>query len=1028
MSDTSANLITAKGLVTFSNELSVPQGSLVNALNVNIDEQGVITPRRGNNDYGAEFGTSSDRLKQIAEYKNRVFRHYGSTLEFDDGTGNFIAFTGNFNEIEEGFRIKYQELNGNFYFTTDGGIKKISVVNSAGITANSVNDAGAVKAYDINATPVTSATGFMPTESKVAYRVVFGTTDVNGNLLLGSPSARFVVTNTSGVDQANADVEITLPSDLTTEYFYQLYRTAPIQISGSLTLADIDPGDEMNLVIENPITSSDLSTGTITVSDVTPDDFRENGTFLYTNEITGQGINQSNEPPPIAKDVEIFRNSMFYANTKTVHQLQITLLSAANFTAGTSELIVGGSSNVRRYVFDNTEDIPNQQVEISSSSSIAQAIDETARSLVKVINRDSSSPVYARYTSGASDLPGIIVLEARDLTDTEFYVATNDSAIVTSFNPQLPEIETLSSVEISGVDSLITAAGHGLSTGQEVYVNSPNTTPTINGKFEVTVLNANEFTIPTTITGEDLVGTDAFFFVSNDNIESDNQEFPNRIYFSKTSQPEAVPAVNFIDVGPKDQPIERILALRDNLFVMKTDGIYIVDGVTAPDFSVRLLESTTTIIAPDSAVVLGNLIYCLTTQGVTTITETGVSVISRVIEDRILGITNNTFDFRLKAFGVAYETARAYHLWLPTNVEDEVATQCYRYNYFERAWSRWDVPATCGLVTLLEDKLYLGDGSRNYLLQERKNLDRTDYSDRNFSLSIGSNDVNGVNIEISSVTDVAVGDVLVQEQYVTIAIFNRLLRKLDIDPGLDDEDYESTLAIVAGANITNSMQSLNDKLVTDDASGTITAKVISSDWETLRTQYNTLIDELNNAASDPNFNNYKKEESDTYVYEAVITSRNNLNNVVTVNYAPAFLEGGVELYKGYEKKIQWAPQHFGNPSQLKQVRESTIMFDQNNFYGAKVAYSSDISAGFVEVPFLGRGVGFWGSAVWGQKTPEYYYWGGDGNDVPFRTVVPRQKQRGRYLNMRFEHENAREFFRIVGISAVVRPLSTRAYR
>src|SRR5690606_33655051 len=126
--------------------------------------------------------------------------------------------------------------------------------------------------------------------------------------------------------------------------------------------------------------------------------------------------------------------------------------------------------------------------------------------------------------------------------------------------------------------------------------------------------------------------------ITNQDITSTNNESVNRVYFSKLGQPEAVPSVNYIDVGPQDQAIERIVALRDNLFVLKTDGVYIIDGVSAPNFSVRLLDNSSNIIAPDTAVVLSNQIYALSSQGVVTITETGVGIISRPIEDIILKV------------------------------------------------------------------------------------------------------------------------------------------------------------------------------------------------------------------------------------------------------------------------------------------------------------------------------------------------------------------------------------------------------
>jgi hypothetical protein len=133
------------------------------------------------------------------------------------------------------------------------------------------------------------------------------------------------------------------------------------------------------------------------------------------------------------------------------------------------------------------------------------------------------------------------------------------------------------------------------------------------------------------------------------------------------------------------------------------------------------------------------------------------------------------------------------------------------------------------------------------------------------------------------------------------------------------------------------------------------------------------------------------------------------------------------IYKGFTCEIQWSPQYFGNPAILKQVREGTIIFDQNNFYNAVVSYSSDLSQGFVDIPFTSKGTGFWGSAEWGSQSPDFY-WGGQGNDVPLRTIIPTQKQRCRYLNVKYTHFNSREYWRILGIGAVVRPLSTRAYR
>jgi hypothetical protein len=185
-----------------------------------------------------------------------------------------------------------------------------------------------------------------------------------------------------------------------------------------------------------------------------------------------------------------------------------------------------------------------------------------------------------------------------------------------------------------------------------------------------------------------------------------------------------------------------------------------------------------------------------------------------------------------------------------------------------------------------------------------------------------------------------------------------------------------------------------------------------------------MIAELNSSLCETNLKNYR-ESSGTVPFETVIIAKNTIDNEVTVYIARKFISGPIEVYKGISAEIQWSPQAFGDPSAMKQIRESSMIFDQNNFYSASVSFSSDISADFTTIPFLGRGPGYFGDIEFGGPG---YYWGGNGNDIPFRTLIPTEKQRARYLNVKFNHINAREAWRIIGVSAVVRAISSRAYR
>lgn len=1290
-----AYLAKCVGLVTFRNELNNFEGSLAKADNVVIDQPDVITPRRGFTDFGQPAGTENTRIKQIFEYKDVILRHFDNIIQYQNETNNFTNLNGSFPEVEVGLRIKTQEANRNLYITTSEGIKKIDAVDRNDIQNAIVQNAGAVKAVDLSARPTFEINGVLPPQSKAAYRVAFGYTDRNNNLILGSPSSRFILTNNSkqinvneissiefdatdapndsdyvilnttqevytiyfdvsgsatppaetdtinttfirvllqgltlgsqraaitanvifqeipeveidvvgsevtienkepgevsniaaGVsltnvtvnnlvegeivpgDFANAEITFTLPDGLNTRYFYQIYRTAVFSANQDLSLVDVEPGDDMNLVLEQPITEQDLIDKQITVIESTPESFRQAGVPLYTSPNIGQGILRANERPPLAKDIELFRNSLFFANTSVAHSYQFNLITAGktllastpsvlNLTSDISSITIGNSQNASTYTFvgeseqseikvdatsntakgswillnsanninryyllfdtDGATDIPDfelypelegrqlirinlhlyddtligsqnavfealdaiddfviskagtdividnivngateditlgsiapgnlwdvdtpiqgrgedeaqNEVLLSSELSPAIAIDETARSLIRVINKNTNSVVNAYYLSGPDDLPGIIRLEAKTLVDDQFFIGASDSNTGKSFSPELPLVETISIIGFSdgsGSNAKIVANGHGLATGNEIYIVSDQTTPSFKGKFRVTRLNDNEFTIPQTITIQDLT-SNAFYFDAS-SVFSDNLTAVNRLYYSKINQPEAVPIINFIEIGPKDEPIERILSLRDNLIVMKTDGVYLVTGTSEPNFNVRLVDRTALLIAPDSAVVLNNQIYGLTNQGVCTITENGVGIISRVIENKIREVTKPDFNFRSACFGVAYENDRSYILWLPETRLDMVATQAYRYNNFERAWTRWTIPATCGVVNFIPDKLYIGSGTSNFTFEERKNGDRTDYSDRDFIIELPANFAKtGRRFSVASVQNLEVGDVILQKQFITIVKFNNLLKKLDIDVGLDDSDYFASLELKVGDSLTNKLQMLNDKLVVDDSSNTITAFTAAVNFEDLRDQYNTMMEELNNSNSDTAFSNYKQITVEVE-YESVINSRNTLLNEITTIFELPILQGDVIIYKNIKSEVQWNPQHFGDPAILKQIREATLIFDQNNFYGGTLSFASDLSQKFVDIDFKMSGVGYFGYAS-DYVAPKFYF-GGNGNDAPFRTIVPRDKQRCRYLTMKMTHNNAREFYNIVGISADVRPVSTRGYR
>ena len=1126
--------IKALGLNFSPNNLDVPPGSMSEASNIIIKRNSVVESRRGFKLFGSSFSSVGDRAKQLLFYKTRLFRHYfdsglqANKLQYDsDGNGTFVSLNGTYNETQVGLRIKSIESNGNFYFTTDQGIQKISAKTPNDLSANVglVTPAGGIKAIDLSSriklTPG-NISGFLPQDSTVAYRLVWGSKDLNNNLILGTPSQRselynplinmllFDYTNvlsaldgissnslinngnyvniyklsqgtsastlftslqnlTTTIDSniiyatqavsaapltissstivggvatitfvqatvqnyfstgsriflsgfatgsgsingsqqvtlttsttiqfnttavgpvtvtgaainsyeyrarapstvafplevgspyqlpalpptdndlvnlqgtiksiiirlqaeptavigsavasqfiaplaitttATALVSFTIPQDVTLNNFYQLYRSNILQATGVSVLSNFIPNDEMKLVYEAYVTPTDLANKTITIEDITPDIFA--GAYLYSNQVSGEGALQTNDLPPFALDINKFKNTLFFANTKTRQRKLFSLLGVVNMAAAynsanppkltitdgiktstysfilgvkqvsnivcnaASTLAASGNSsyftlntanNVTSYYFwyqigtsvdpliagktgikisglvttdtattvanktrdaiasllfdfsasssTNTVTVNNlnsgytasptagtsgfativttsgagerastKEVLLSSLISPSQAVDETARSLIRVVNQDSNDTLYLYYVSSSGGVPGKFFAESRNLNSGPFYLVTSDSITGQSFNPDLSPDLTISSISIAPAAVITTTTPHLLQNGASVVISNSNSTPSVDGLYPITYISATQFSIPVTTT---VVGTRGVIKVSTGAVFSSNDSLPNRIYYSKLNQPDAVPIVNIIDVGAKDKAILRIFPLRDSLFIYKEDGLFRISGEVAP-FTLSLFDASAILLAPDSLSLCNNVIYAWTTQGIVTTSESGVTTISRPIDTDILKFASNNYpNFKTVTWGLGYESDNSYTVFTNKNISDTVATIGYRHSNLTNTWTTVDKSEMCGIINPQDDRMYLGATDVPFIEQERKTFTRLDYSDRELSSLINKATYFGNKISLPNVIGLSIGDGFVQNQLLTNYTFNTLLQKLDNDSGL----------------------------------------------------------------------------------------------------------------------------------------------------------------------------------------------------------------------------------------------------
>lgn len=670
-----------KGLYTNHNEFGqdLPQGAMTIAENVVIDKTDIVSPRRG---YQKLYPIgAAERFANLFSFDEKILCHKDTNklAYYDSG---WTEYTGTYSVADSNLgRMKHAKASSNIYFATSDGIKKLDAYNA------SVVSAGIPRALDGQGALTAVAAGFLSDSEQVAYRVVWGRRDSNNNLVLGAPSQIINVSNTTGSAE-DVVLTITIPSGITVNDFYQVYRSANYATTTT-------PNDELLLVEENNPDATAISNGYLSFTDSTPADLR--GATLYTSP-SQEGIEKANYQPPLAKDIAYFNNHMFFANTQGKQNRTITYLGGLS---NDDTITINGIV----YTGKAAEDASNAEFQIYTTGSASQNIADTAKSLCKVINRYSTNTeIYAYYISNVDDLPGKIFIEARALSLSQFSITSSNGD---QFNPVLPS--------------------------------------------------------------------------SGTSVSSVSDTFQHYLFYSKYDEPEAVPLLQFFPVGEASSEILRIVPLKESLLIFKEDGVYRLTGDDEANFYIDQLDPTTKLLSPDSAVALNNQVYGLFDQGVCSVSDTGVSIRSRAIEDQILELFSVSLSgIKQYSFGIGYDSDRKFILYTIKSSGDTYATQAFVYNFITNAWTTWDLSARCGFVYPEEDKIYMGRSTDNYMFVERKTYTFRDFVDESYDKTISA--VSGTTLTLNSLANVEVGDLI----YVTSSKFSVIASK-------DNDNFTVTL-------------------------------------------------------------------------------------------------------------------------------------------------------------------------------------------------------------------------------------------
>ena len=710
----------AKGLHSNCNpSAGMPEGGLLEADNCSSERPGLLSKRRGFNRYGSSLGGP---VGSLMDYDGSLVVHSGSNISCDasdDGTftswGDLYGSPGGFHQTR-GTSIKK-----NFYFTSQVGVYR----NDSPTGTPSL--AGMPEGLDIQVSTYGTGDGWMPGDTKVSYRVVWSREDANKSLIVGEPSYRRVIRNkktsvaiahdggthvtvthaahgyspddiitisnsseigndgpgkpitpidddsytfefSTDLGPATAyaskyqDIKLTftVPDGVVAGDKYEIYRT-PVSASDAT-----DPGDEHLNVVKKEVTAAEIAAGTVEFSDETLEVSLSDS--LYTNP-SQETISQRNTRPPQCKDIVEWKGHVFFSDLTYKSEREIHLSEIKDISSGDEISVKVGSVTYTYKFFDEEDYTARTFILDATGGTTEEKIEATARSLVRVINRDpNNTAIYAHYSSGVNDSSGKVLLRTREADTGSFSLTASSSAVGDSFKEQIP--------------------------------------------------------------------------TSGETFSSEDNTYVNGLAYSKVLEPDAAPSANFIPVGAKNQPIQRIFGLKNSLVILKNDGAYKLSGNSPATFLLQPLDVTISIKCPNAAAELNDSVFCLSSQGILRVADNGTVVVSYPIEDRVANI-NSFPGVESNSFAVADENGRRLVVFTQDNSGDICPTIAWVYNYLTKQWTTWKKKVRCGISLLGKREMYLGHAIDGYVLKERMGLsgrNSGDYCDEDIPVTVTDKD------------------------------------------------------------------------------------------------------------------------------------------------------------------------------------------------------------------------------------------------------------------------------------------------
>jgi hypothetical protein len=732
----------ALGLYSHPNKYALPPGALFIADDCAIYREGIVSKRRGFNRYGTALTNAPTDLYM---FDNTLIVLDGSTLKYDsDGAGTWASWTGSYSGPDASTPIKALEANLSFFFNTSTG------VFSNDATTGTPVRAGMEAGLDVQLAPSGTGASWFTHDTQVSYRLCWMRKDANNRQIRGTPTAQTIVTNptTTGWAWASAGMgpwTITVTHNghgfANNDYIWIEDSGDPNIVDGTYQITLINPNQysftENAGAPAGAGTLDDAREGDVTIISTLPSDVVAGDFYEVYRSYLSSGIAVTPEDRHYLVDtIEVAAGDVVNGYITYTDTAPEGTLSAQLYTNDTAE--GPSATNDRppwcRYMatyqghtfYGYT--IHPQQLQLQLLTVVGIVDDTSAITLTE----GGSSEVY---TFSAAENLG-----AKKFQRTTTFALDADNVEKT-------------------MQSFCKVVNRTSALWYAFYI-STVTDPSGMVLIRRRVPNTAVFSC----TSDSLANTGSKFKpvipIAGTTVASEAETHKNGLYRSKYNQPEAVPLLSYDLVQRANRGITGLVALKESLLIFKDDGCSILtgqsDGTIGNAFSVRELDPTIKVEAPQTLATLDNSGIGYTTQGVLRVSSAGSGIVSRAIEVDLSKISKFT-SFTTIAKAAPYEAERSYLFFTQDSSADTYPKSVWVWNYMTNAWTRWRKRLNGGLVHPSDGKLYVCHGVDTYVLQERKSYSTSgaDFKDEDISCIITANGhttVDGVQVSTATVT------------------------------------------------------------------------------------------------------------------------------------------------------------------------------------------------------------------------------------------------------------------------------------